>query len=181
MIDLIKRAQQGDEQAREQIIADFKPLIRATANKLFLISGDKEDLLMEGALGVVNAIDSFDQTKGSFANFVKNCVVNNMFSAVRKENAQKNKAMQDYVPLESVVLQDDNNPLKTTLYNQFQNKLNACIESLLTPGEKQVFNLFVEGYTYSEICQKTGKSEKSVDGALQRARKKLSVALNEYR
>ncbi|MBQ2723198.1 MAG: sigma-70 family RNA polymerase sigma factor [Clostridia bacterium] len=181
MNDLVKRAQQGDQQAREQIIADFKPLVRATANKLFLISVDVEDLLMEGALGVVKAIDSFDQSKGNFAGFVKNCVVNHMFSVARHETTLKNKAMQDYVSLDEVVLYDESNPLKTTLYNQFQNKLNACVESLLTPTEKQVFNLFLEGYTYNEICQKTDKTGKAVDGALQRARKKLSVALNEYR
>ena len=104
-----------------------------------------------------------------------------MFSVARHETTLKNKAMQDYVSLDEVVLYDESNPLKTTLYNQFQNKLTACVESLLTPTEKQVFNLFLEGYTYNEICQKTDKTGKAVDGALQRARKKLSVALNEYR
>ena len=47
----------------------------------------------------------------------------------------------------------------------------------LTAAEKQVLELFAEGYGYDDIAEITGRTYKAVDGALQRARRKLAAVL----
>ena len=91
MEEIIKRAKAGEETAIEEIVSNYKGLIRSVANKFFLVGGDKDDLLQEGMLGLYFAIINFDENKGSFPSFVKLCVARKIMDAVRKDNSDKNK------------------------------------------------------------------------------------------
>jgi len=44
---------------------------------------------------------------------------------------------------------------------------------VLSDFEYKVFNLYLEGMSGAQICEATGKSEKSVSNALQRSKSKL--------
>ena len=70
----------------------------------------------------------------------------------------------------------ESEPLSSLLKKEYANKVSKVIKTQLTFYEKQVLQLFIEGYSYEDIAEKTNKSYKAVDGALQRARKKLLVA-----
>ena len=54
-------------------------------------------------------------------------------------------------------------------------KIHNIIQEKLSPLEKEAFLLFILGYNYDEIGAELNKSYKSVDGAIQRARKKLQL------
>ena len=45
MEEIIKRAKAGEETAIEEIVSNYKGLIRSVANKFFLVGGDKDDLM----------------------------------------------------------------------------------------------------------------------------------------
>jgi RNA polymerase sporulation-specific sigma factor len=47
------------------------------------------------------------------------------------------------------------------------------LRGILSTRELEVFLLYTEGLSYNAIAQKLGVSEKSVDNALQRAKKKI--------
>lgn len=49
------------------------------------------------------------------------------------------------------------------------------IETALSRYERQVLELYLDGQAYGKIAEQLGKSEKSVDNAIQRIRKKLSA------
>ena len=51
------------------------------------------------------------------------------------------------------------------------------MDSLLTPLERRVTELFLEGRTYQQISQEIGRPAKSVDNALSRVKKKLGSVL----
>ena len=53
------------------------------------------------------------------------------------------------------------------------------LEKNLSSFENSVLCLYLDNKTYSEISQITGKSEKSIDNALQRVKKKLEKYLEE--
>jgi RNA polymerase sigma factor for flagellar operon FliA len=57
----------GDELAREQLLARHLPLVHHVARKILVaLPGQAElgDLVSAGTLGLINAIDSFDETRG---------------------------------------------------------------------------------------------------------------------
>ena len=140
----------------------------------FLVGGDKDDLLQEGMLGLYFAILNFDQTKGSFPSFVKLCVIRQIIDAVKRDSSDKNKALANYLDISIAEnFTDDRTPLTDLLEKESGEKVRHIIQTQLSPLERQVAELFAEGYSYDDISAKLNKSYKAVDGALQRARKKL--------
>ncbi len=177
MDKIIEQAKCGNQLAIEQISAQYKGLIRSYANKFYLVGGDKEDLLQEGMLGLYFAVINYDEEKGSFPAFVELCVLRQILDAVKRDNGAKNKPLYNYVDIDEVrnVITDSSTPLENLLRKEHAERVAHIIETKLTPTEKQVIKLFSEGYSYEDISEKLGKSYKAVDGALQRARKKLLV------
>lgn len=52
-------------------------------------------------------------------------------------------------------------------------KRYQLIDKQLSSMERQVLKLYLEGGSYEEIAEEMGRSEKSVDNAIQRLKKKL--------
>ena len=175
MDNVIQQAKIGSEQAIEQIVSQYKGLIRSYANRFYLVGGDKDDLLQEGMLGLYFAVINYDEEKGSFPAFVELCVLRQILDAVKRDSGAKNKPLSNYVDIDEVrnVIVDSSNPLENLLHKEYAAKVSKIIESNLTPLEKRVLMLFAEGFSYEDISEKLEKSYKAVDGALQRARKKL--------
>lgn len=177
---LVLRAKSGDGAATEQLVSDYKGLIRSLANKFYLVGGDKEDLLQEGMLGLFYAINGYQPQKGSFSAFAKRCVSGQIIDAVKRDSATKNKPLANYIDiglLENVPSQSS--PLASLLNKEYAERVAAAMTNSLTATERQVLELFAEGYGYDDIAELTGRSYKAVDGALQRGRKKLAAALKQ--
>lgn len=172
--DIIQRAKNGDSLALEELVSQYKGLVRTFANRFYLVGGDKDDLLQEGMLGLYLAVTNYDQTKGSFPAFAELCIKRQIVDAVKRDSASKNKPLSNYVDLDFALnVEDDSNPLESLLHKEYAQKVAKVIAESLTPFERTVITLFSQGYSYDDIAEKTNKSYKSVDGALQRARKKL--------
>ena len=175
MDKLIEQAKRGEQVAVEQLVANYKGLIRSLANRFYLVGGDKDDLLQEGMLGLFSAIQSYDETKGSFPSFVELCVLRQILDAVKRDSAEKQKPLYNYVDLDVTKnWADGSNPLEKLLQKEYAEKVAFVLNVKLSPLERKVVTMFSEGYSYDDIMVQTNKSYKAVDGALQRARKKLT-------
>ena len=85
-IELFRKAQQGDEKAREKIIKNHLLLVVKQARKFANKGVPMADLIGEGNCGLIKALDNFDPTKGVFsshalkwirASIIRNCMHNN--------------------------------------------------------------------------------------------------------
>ena len=174
-------AKQGDSDAEEQLIINYKKLVIVYSRTYYLIGGESEDLIQEGMLGILDAIRGYSPSgDASFKTFVEHCVKNRIISAVRAAGRQKHTPLNDSISIESLQ------------FGEFQSGLNRCIRDPedviisrerieeITAGrdlsrfEAGVLKLFLEGLSYIEIGERMGKPVKSVDNAVQRIRKKLS-------
>lgn len=175
MDEILQKAKNGNQAAIEQLVNSYKGLIRSLANKFYLVGGDKDDLLQEGMLGLFYAITYYDEDKGSFPSFVELCVLRQILDAVKRDNGAKQRALLNYVELDDTLnLYDEaNKPLDNLLQKEYYEKVAKVVKEKLTPLERRVLTLFADGYSYDDIADKTNKSYKAVDGALQRARRKL--------
>lgn len=180
MEKLISLAKGGDQAAMNKIFDNYKGLIRSIANKFYLVGGDKDDLLQEGMVGLFYAVTNFDENKGSFPSFVQLCVVRQIIDAVKRDNSGKNRPLKEHMDISSLEdTADTQTPLGNLLEKEYSEKVSEIIEEKLTSCERQVIKLFAEGYRYEDIAAKLGKTVKAVDGAMQRARKKLLTYLFE--
>lgn len=63
--EVIARAQQGDADAREALVRIHLPLVLSVARRYQRTNLAFDDLIQEGTLGVVQAIEHFDASKGT--------------------------------------------------------------------------------------------------------------------
>lgn len=178
MDELILRAKSGDQSAMNEIFDNYKGLIRSVANNFYLVGGDKDDLLQEGMVGLFHAVTNFDENKGSFPSFVKLCVARQVIDAVKRDNSDKNRPLKEHIDISNLEnMTAENTPLGDLLEKEFSERIAKITSEKLTPVERKVIKLFVEGYSYEDISAKLQVTYKAVDGAMQRARKKLLLHL----
>ena len=89
--ELCVLAQQGDEDAADQLVRQCLPFIRQQANRLWIRMGlqertaviDQEDLVQEGCIGLLHAIPVFDSTlEMKFLTFAGKLIYRSMLNAI---------------------------------------------------------------------------------------------------
>lgn len=178
MDELIRRAKFGDQSAMNEIFDNYKGLIRSVANNFYLVGGDKDDLLQEGMVGLFHAVTNFDENKGSFPAFVKLCVARQVIDAVKRDNSDKNRPLKEHIDIANLEnMTAESTPLGDLLEKEFSERIEKITREKLTSVEQKVIKLFVDGYSYEDIATRLQITYKAVDGAMQRARKKLLLHL----
>ena len=172
---LIEQLRGGKLQVQEYLLEKYKPFVKSKSRALFLVGGDRDDLIQEGMIGLFKAIRDFDLNNGgTFAAFAKLCIERQMYTAIEAAGRQKNAPLNGYISLseESEHLLEygiEEAVIEKTSYQQ----LYAKVRTLLSSMENEVLELFLEGKDYIEIAKILGKPDKSIDNALQRIKGKI--------
>jgi len=75
--------------AREAMIRDHFPLVRSIARRVARMIGttDLDDLVGDGCLGLIRAVDSFDPARGTeFARYARQLIAGDMLNGVRRRD-----------------------------------------------------------------------------------------------
>lgn len=191
--DLARLAQEGDNSALEYLINAYKNIVRLRARKFFLIGGDYEDLIQEGTIGLFKAIRDYNPAKNtSFTTFAELCIRRQLYTAIKSANRKKHLLLNDSLSLDFPVEENDNKNLSDIYADQSimspdeimeseekLNEINKIIDTMLSPLEKTVIEMYLDGKNYREIAKIINKEDKSVDNALNRAKNKLRNALKQ--
>lgn len=138
---------------------------------------ETDDLIQEGLIGFLSAVHSFKDDKGaSFKTYAWACIRNRIVNVVRS----KGSTLSDCQSLEflSNVPDEALTPEELIISKNTAEHIFVVVNNRLSEKEKDVFRLYLEGKTYDEIGDILSMSKKSVDGSLQRARKKLKIELD---
>jgi RNA polymerase sporulation-specific sigma factor len=158
--------------ALESLIDRCSYLVRACARPYFLTGGDSEDLIQEGMIGLLSAITAYDPSHNvPFRSFAQTCIHSRIVSAVRAAQAGKNRPLNDAVSLIDNALPQPGPEEQFLRREETQVFLTSLTQSL-SPLERQILPLYLDGLSYREIAACIGKPEKSVDNAVQRIRRK---------
>ncbi|MDE5855241.1 MAG: sigma-70 family RNA polymerase sigma factor [Ruminococcus sp.] len=139
---------------------------------------DVDDLRQEGLIVLLKAITSFNADRGfKFSTFAEICIINQMrtFLVKSRKNLISYESL-DELPEEIAV--DWQTPESICITRELISELWYAVDNLLSENEYKIFNLCIRGISYREIAEKLGISEKSVDNAIQRARKKIRRYIN---
>ena len=176
---LVELYKKGNPAVFENIYARYKSMIRSLARRFYLVGGDNEDLMQEGVIGLLNAINTYN---GSclFSTYAYACIKNAMISAVNSAQSKKNGPLNRSVPITSQTDEFLNlylNPEDEIIGKENEKELMQKITAELSSFEITVLKLFLEGLSYLEIGEKLNKQPKSIDNALQRIKRKISNIL----
>ena len=188
---LIKRAKAGSEEAIQEIFKVFHGIMFLKTKKYFFYGGDKEDVLQEAMIGLLKAINAYDETKNaSFTTFAILCIKRQIITAIKSSNSGKNRILN--MAMYSPETEDNSNIAYDTKSFNFYNPeeiylskerfrlLNQYLKNNLSKMENEIFEYMLSEMTYTEIAKKTGRDPKSVDNSIQRIKKKLNAFLKEY-
>lgn len=172
---LISDAKKGNSIAFEKLMLHYLGLINRLSNRYKADGYDREDFIQEGCVALLSAVNSFDETKdSSFKNYAMLCVKNRFSTIVRQSKTEKKLPEKAKVPIDELEITDENhNPESLMLYQERLASLKIKAKEILSQKEYSVLMLYIEGYSYREISSILKTSEKSVDNALSRAKKKL--------
>ena len=175
--ELVK-ASATDRFACEALVLRYTKLIFIKAAMLSSSESDRDDLCQEGLMGLLKAIASYDSGRNAkFSTFAEVCVVNQMRTFLAK--AAKAPAVCENIDEVGEDVLSEETPESIYMNKVFFSELNQAVESELSETERQVFTMVIRGVSYRETAEKLGMTEKSVDNAMQRARRKIRVYLKD--
>lgn len=141
---------------------------------------DRDDLYQEGLIGLLSAINSYNPEKGAkFSAFASVCIDNRMKTLLLK--SKKNASIVANIDeiSEDCFVYDEVTPESVYLYKEYFSELFNVINSVLSTAELRIFKLCIQGLPYRAVAKKLNISEKSVDNAMQRARRKIRSLVQE--
>lgn len=191
---LVQEAQNGNPFAEAELLDKYKPFVKAKSRAYFLIGADSEDIIQEGMIGLYKAIRDYDKQKNaSFRSFAELCVNRQMITAIKAATRQKHQPLNTYISLNKPVFEGESeetyldmlqegallNPEALLIGQENKMFLENQMVKNLSRFESHVLTLYLQGRSYFEIAHMLKKSEKSIDNALQRVKKKLEKFILE--
>ena len=164
----------NDKSAMAALLSRYSKLI-LIKSKIYANSvTDSEDLHQEGFMSLLKAINVYDPAKGAkFSTFAEVCIVNRMRTVAARSGKVSSNSESIDDEMTADVLSVDETPESIYLYKEFFAELLRCIDTELSDAEAKAFHLCMQGASYRQAAEKLGITEKSVDNAMQRARKKI--------
>lgn len=188
-----------DPVAENELVARYAPYVRykIRVSGFYLSSnGDHHDILQEGMIGIMKAVKDYQPDKGmSFRSFAELCIARQVITAVKTATRGKHRMLSESVDLLGPLPGNaSDNPVmlhelipgpassqayevlrRAEMMEQFYRSV-----PLLTSLEAKVMSGILNGLAYSEIGSQLGCNVKTVDNAMQRAKRKLRPVLEEF-
>ncbi len=178
--ELIRFAQQGDPAAVNTLLDRYTAMVHSVASCSFGASLETDDLAQEGMLGLLAAVYSYAPEKAaSFYTYASVCISNRIRSAIRADTRLKHSPLNSSVPLNDANVIPGGNPEDLFVASEQAEQILSVLATELTPLESKVLRVFLVDKNYRIVAGKLGLTEKAVDNALQRIRKKLRSSMQE--
>ena len=179
--ELIERLRDGEQELEDYLMEKYKGMVLKKAHAMFIVGGEREDLIQEGLIGLFRALRDYQPGKSAtFATFANLCVERQIYKAIEMSGRLKNKPLNSYISLseeESPILDslafEQQDPEAIVIDRENVNVMQEKIRQHLSRFETRVLDAYLEGMTYTQIAEAMGKSPKSIDNALQRIRGKI--------
>ena len=174
---LAEISKDGDDRAFNELVIRYLGKIRFIARKYSAQGYEQNDFVQEGLLALLSACKTFDTKGGStFGSYVSLLVERRFISIIR--GSQSKKTVPDSALVRIDGLSEEltdfvRSPEEQLMDKEQLRQVLSRLRALLSAREYEVLMLFASGLSYSKISEKLQISEKSVDNALQRVRRKV--------
>ncbi len=189
-LQLVMRARNGDNGARDALIRRYTSFVRLKASSYFLAGGDADDLIQEGLIGLYKAVRDFRPDKEtSFRSFAELCVTRQIITAIKTATRFKHAPLNTYVSFSHTPAGQENDgdcTLGDALPGPSVNEPSVCVISteelqslVFTLGsglsrlEHDALRLYLDGLSYEQMAEELGCDTKTIDNALQRVKRKI--------
>lgn len=192
-IELTQMVCENNEDAKDVLFEKYNYIINIIIAKykktIYALNMDINEVRQEAMLGFSDAIIKYTNNKETtLPTFISLVVERKVQNAVRKAETQKNKIHNeaysleyDYEsfnrPLEEIIGDTSKDPLKKLESEENCQELIKKIETMLSPFEKEVYKLIINGFSYQDIASILNKEPKQIDNTIQRIRNKIKTLI----
>lgn len=198
VFEIVRGESEDADVAIEFLLEKYKGIVTSKARPLYLVGGDRDDLLQEGMIGLYKAIREFDSTRSeAFIPYAGRIIYQHMCNAIVAYNRKKNSPLNEYVSLYTPIgtngeeelanlidtvpaLPENSDPEYLVIDKENTDMIEFELGKCLSVLEKKVYELYVDGMDYKMIAEELGKTPKAIDNALQRIRGKLKKLLERH-
>ncbi len=166
-----------------------KSLIKRKTRGYFIFGADKDDVMQEGMVGLYKAIRDYrPDREAGFVSFAELCINRQIISAIKAAGRQKHIPLNTSISMDRPIAGEDEdytymdflsktggNPEDEIIDRENLKHLEREILNNLSKMEQQVLGYYLRGRSYTQIAALMNKDEKSIDNALQRIKKKVSL------
>ncbi len=187
--DYLQRCKEGDKAARDKLIEHNLRLVAHIVKKYNMIDKETDDLISIGTIGLIKAIDTFDDEKGiRLATYASRCIENELLMMLRG-GRHLSKEVFLYDPIGSdregneinlldIIEETEIDIVENIVLEDDIKKLYSMIGQVLTDREKEIICLRYglsnrKEVTQREIANKLGISRSYVSRIEKKALKKL--------
>lgn len=191
----IERYQGGDERAKDVLIERNMRLVAHVVKKYQNSSEEMEDLISIGTIGLIKAIMTYDETKGSrLATYASRCIDNELLMMFRSKK-KSSRDVSYYEPIGTdkegnelslldVIECDTDDIAKRLDLEEDSKKLYRYLDTVLDEREQEIIKkryglLTGEEITQREIGSMLGISRSYVSRIEKKALAKLREAFNQ--
>lgn len=179
--ELVRAYHQGDNTSFVELISRYLDLIDAKLTQFHCSGAEREDVKQEALMALLNAVKLYDPDKEThFSTFASRCVENSVLRSLQHRNTKKARLLSDAVSIdEAKEIAVQENPEDLYIDQEGYHVMLGKIEVNLSEFEKNVLFSYLDGNSYAQISTQFGASQKSVDNALQRVRRKLKTVFSK--
>lgn len=187
--DYLRRCKEGDKEARDKLIEHNLRLVAHIVKKYNMVDKETDDLISIGTIGLIKAIDTFDDEKGiRLATYASRCIDNELLMMLRS-GKRLAKEVYLYDPIGSdregneinlldIIEEAEVDIVENIVLEDDIKKLYHVISKVLTDREREIICLRYglsnrKEVTQREIAGKLGISRSYVSRIEKKALKKL--------
>lgn len=187
----LKMYRDGDETARETLIEHNLRLVAHIVKKYNSQDRDLDDLISIGTIGLIKAVNTFDEKKGGrLVTYAARCIENELLMMLRQEKKLLREVSLyepigtdqegNHISLMDIICTDEAAMIEQFIYKHYLGRLNEMVACLSDDREREII---VKRYgldggdprTQKEVAAELGISRSYVSRIEKRALKKLKT------
>jgi RNA polymerase sigma factor (sigma-70 family) len=179
LLALLHEVQKGGQSAFANLLARYDGLLHRRVAAFRSSLQDQEDAYQEACLALHRAAMRYQAQDGvTFGLYAKICIDNALKTKCKQDGRSGGNAAErriDFVPFEEGRFFASF--LDPVVEEEKAEELLSLIQTELSPYERQVFDLYIQKISTSEIAELLGRDEKSIQNAIGRMLVKLRKRL----
>ena len=195
-LELIRRIRANEEEAREDLVTKYVPMVKYIIRNYYSSFLDYEDLLQEGLIGLLNAIEEYkpEEYDVKFSTFAYICIIRRIYNVIKHTSGNKHRLLNEATSLQTPVGLDEKrmiidfvedrthqvDPEEILEERLINDIIGQVLKNHLSLLEYAVITRLLQGYTASEIEEEMGIGLKVIYNARTRVKTKLRRLIDEY-
>lgn len=183
--NFITQLQAGKEAAFNQLLEDYQQKVFGTCISFIPNNEDAEDVAQEVFLEVFKSISKF-KGNSKLSTWIYRIATNKCIEFIRRKNTKKRFAFMqailgNEIPIDKTSYFTEVNHPGILLENKEKSAIIFKAINTLPENQRVIFTLAkIDGKSYQEIVEITGKSLSSVESIMFRAKKNLQQRLKNF-